>query len=93
MKGLVITPKMIANNKDCPTTFCASAFSLAPKSLATSAVVPALSAQKIIVMTKFKAPANPTAATAVVPNLPTMIMSTMKTAMCKTFSNKTGSAS
>ena len=88
-----MSPKIIASNKDCPATVCASAFSSAPKFLATSAVVPALSAQKIIVMTKFKAPANPTAATAVVPNLPTMIMSTMKTAMCKTFSNAIGSAS
>ena len=92
MKGLIVRPNTSEINIDCPATSRASSFCLAPKFLATSAVVPTLRAVKIIAIMKLNAPANPTAATGAVPNLPIIIMSTMKTAICKTFSRAAGRA-
>src|SRR3989338_2751788 len=83
---------MIERRRDWAATLSAIDLSLAPVCRATRLRVPADREEKTMVRTKFRAPASPTEAIASVPSLPTIIMSTMKTIMWRTFSAAAGMA-
>jgi hypothetical protein len=84
--GVTVMPIMSDIMIACAPTIRARSFSFAPIYLATILAEPALREEKIMEIIKKRVPARPTAAMASVPRRPTIIVSEIKTLMCRIFS-------
>jgi hypothetical protein len=88
--GVTVMPIMSDIRIACAPTIWARSFSFAPIYLAIILAEPVLREEKIMEIIKKRVPARPTAAMASVPRRPTIIVSEIKTLMCRMFSIATG---